>query len=80
MVARRLLPGLDSCRALQVSLWTALKPLLKEGLVPMLHPCGWSGAQVKRQTRNIKHDPQPLEPPKVLLIPGIKPHRLGLRN
>jgi O-methyltransferase/methyltransferase family protein len=63
MVARRLLPAWPLLRLLararRTSLWAELKPLLKDGLVPMLRPGDWSAAQVKLETEDIKPNPQP---------------------
>src|SRR5437588_938706 len=63
MVACRLLPAWTLLRLLAraraTSLWTELKLLLKDGLIPMLRPANWSAAQVTPEAGDIKHNPQP---------------------
>jgi O-methyltransferase/methyltransferase family protein len=62
MVARRLLPVWPLLRVLararRTSLWTELKPLLKNRFFPMLHP-GWSTSQVALAAADMKRNPQP---------------------
>jgi hypothetical protein len=62
MVARRLLPAWPLLRILgrarRTSLWTELKPLLRDRLFPV-RPGDWSAAQTTLETADIKSSPKP---------------------